>query len=106
MAGYELLLYDQVQTDTLISLLGKTGTMVFKRTKSVDGAIEIDENGNEVKTQNRELKTFRVWENKHTGLSYFLSEDGEEKKIVARLIVIKRSTQFGKTGFYPIIRLV
>jgi hypothetical protein len=96
LAFYELVLYNQNQTDALITLLGKVGKIVFKQTKTSKGAIEIDENGNEVKPGTGERKTFRVWENKSTGLSYFLSEIGSGKNLTSTLTVLKRSEQSGK----------
>jgi hypothetical protein len=96
LACYEIKLYNQDQTDTLISLVGKVGTLIFKRTKLPKGAIELDVNGDEVKPQNSVRKTYRVWENKSTGLSYFLIETGTGKNLTAELIVLKRATQFGK----------
>jgi hypothetical protein len=96
LAGYEVYLYDQAQTDTLIGLVGQSGTLVFKRTKLLKGAIELDENGNEVKPENSERKTFRLWENKSTGHSYFLIETGSGANLITRLIVVKPSSPFGK----------
>lgn len=96
LAFYELILFNQGQTDTLIGLMAKAGTLIFKQTKPLKGAIELDENGNEVKPENSERKTFRVWENKSTGLSYFLIETGSGQNLISRLIVLKRSEQSGK----------
>lgn len=96
LACYELEIYNQDQTNTLINLLGKVGTLTFKQTKLSKGSIELDVNGDEVKPGNSVRKTYRVWENKSTGLSYFLSEKGSGKNLATELIVIKRSTQFGK----------
>ncbi|MHA4896524.1 hypothetical protein ACXZ1K_17360 [Pedobacter sp. PWIIR3] len=96
LAGYELTLYNQQQTDTLISLTSKVATLVFKQTHMPKGAIELDENGNEVKNNDSVRKTYRVWENKKSGLSYFLTENGLGKNLVSKLIVLNRSTPFGK----------
>lgn len=96
LAGYELWLYNQIQTNRLIALLGKIGKLTFKRTKLPKGAIELDVNGDEVKPENSERKTFRVWENKNTGLSYFLSESGSGKSLITNLVVLNKNTQFGK----------
>jgi hypothetical protein len=96
LAGYQLKLYSQSQTDALIGLLDKAGTLVFKQTKVLKGAIELDENGDEVKAGKSERETFRVWENKSSGLTYFLTENGSGQNLSTELIVLKRSTQFGK----------
>jgi hypothetical protein len=93
---YQLALYDQKQTDQLIELLGKVGTLVFKQTHTPKGAMEIDENGNEIKAGSTARKTYRVWENKSTGITYYLSEDGEGKNIRAELTALNKATQFGK----------
>jgi hypothetical protein len=93
---YELELYDQKQTDQLIEQLGKVGTLVFKRTHLPKGSIELDEDGNEVKPENSVRQTYRVWENKSTAITYFLSELGSEKDLITELIALKSATQFGK----------
>jgi hypothetical protein len=93
---YQLALYDQKQTDQLIELLGKVGTLVFKQTHLPKGSIEIDVDGNEVKPENSVRKTYRVWENKTTGITYYLSEDGTGKNLNTELIALKRATSFGK----------
>ncbi|MET3980962.1 hypothetical protein ABIB62_004098 [Mucilaginibacter sp. UYP25] len=49
LACYALTLYDQQQTDVLIGLLAKAGTMTFKQTHLPKGSVEIDVDGNEVK---------------------------------------------------------
>jgi hypothetical protein len=91
-----LKLYSQSQTDALIGLLDKAGTLVFKQTKVPKGAIELDENGDEVKAGKSERKTFQLWENKTSGLTYFLTENGSGQNLSTELIVLKRATQFGK----------
>jgi hypothetical protein len=93
---YELKLYDQKQTDQLIKLLGNVGALVFKRTHMPKGSIELDVNGDEVKPENSVRQTYRIWENKTTGITYYLSEDGEGKNLTTKLIALKRATQFGK----------
>jgi|GEM_PF-7108716 len=95
LAGYELTLYDQPQTNTLISLMDKVGTLVFTPPRH-EGAIELDENGKEVKDKDSVRMAYRVWENKNNGLSYFLTENGSGQSLVTKLIVLKRSTTFGK----------
>jgi len=96
LAGYQLKLYNQVQTDALIGLLDKAGKLIFKQTKVAKGAIELDVNGDEVKAGKSERKTFRVWENKGSGLSYFLTENGSGQNLTTELIALNPSTQFGK----------
>lgn len=96
LAFYELVLYDQAQTDTLIKLLGKVGTIIFKETKLPKGAIELDENGEGLEPEKSQHKTIRIWENKNTGISYFLEGAGEGQNFTARLIVLKQSEQSGK----------
>jgi hypothetical protein len=96
LAFYELILFSQGQTDNLINLMGKVGTLIFKQTKPFKGAVELDEKGNEVKPENSERKTFRVWENKSNGLSYFLIEKGSGQNLNSRLVVLRRSEQSGK----------
>lgn len=96
LAFYELEIYNQEQTDTLINQLGRTGTLIFKRTPLPDGAIEIDENGEPVKAGTRERKTFRVWQNKSAGLTYFLIETGAGQHLVTKLIVLNEAEQAGK----------
>ncbi|WP_374951059.1 hypothetical protein [Mucilaginibacter sp.] len=93
---YELTLYDQKQTDQLIGLLGKVGTLVFKMTHLPKGTIEIDVDGNEVKPEKSVRQTYRVWDNKKTGITYYLSEDGTGKKITTKLTALKKATKFGK----------
>ncbi|MGZ3873688.1 MAG: hypothetical protein ACXVJD_12270 [Mucilaginibacter sp.] len=96
LAFYEVELYSQAQTDTLISLLGKVGTIIFKETKLAKGAIELDENGDELKPEKSEHKTMRIWENKNTGITYFLAGAGKGQTFRARLIVLKQAEQSGK----------
>jgi len=96
LACYQIDIYNQQQTDTLISLLNSMGKLIFKQTHLPKGSIALDENGDEIKPEHVKRKTFRVWENKSTGLSYFLSEDGQGKSLATELIVLNRSTQFGK----------
>jgi hypothetical protein len=96
LAFYELMLYNQAQTDTLINLLGKVGTIIFKQTKLPKGSLDLDKNGNAIPFPAGTRKTFRVWENKSTGLSYFLIETGSGQNLITKLIVLKRSQQPGK----------
>lgn len=96
LAFYELMLYDQAQADTLIKLLGKVGKIIFKETELPKGAIELDENGEALSPEKSEHKTVRIWENKNTGLSYFLLGAGVGQKFTARLIVLNQSEQSGK----------
>jgi len=96
LAGYALNIYNEQQTKKLIGLLNEICTPVFKRINLPKGSIEIDVEGNEVKPENTERKTYCVWENKITGLSYFLTETGFGENFVIELTVLKRSTQFGK----------
>lgn len=96
LVGYELTIYDQEQTDQLIELVGKIGSLVFKRTHVPEGSIELDVNGNEVKPENSVRLTYRVWENKSTGINYYLTENGSGKALNTELIVVKKATQFGK----------
>jgi len=96
LACYELTLYNQGQTDTLISLLGKLGTLVFKQTHVPKGSIALDVNGDEIKPEKVVRKTYRVWENKSNGLTYFLSEDGSGQNLTTELIVLNRATPFAK----------
>jgi hypothetical protein len=96
LAAYELELTDQAQTDKLIGLLGKVATPAFKQTQMPKGSIELDVNGNEVKPENSERQTFRVWENKTSGLRYYLSETGSGQNLKTRLTVLNPSTAFGK----------
>lgn len=96
LSFYELTLYNQRQTDTLINLLGKVGTIIFKQTKLSKGSLDLDEHGNAIPFPPGERKTFRVWENKSTGISYFLIETGSGKNLITRLIVLRKSEQSGK----------
>ncbi|OOQ61907.1 hypothetical protein [Mucilaginibacter pedocola] len=96
LAGYELKLYSQPQSDTLIRLLGNNATPIFKRTKMPKGEIEIDVNGNEVKPGNSVRQTYRVWENSAKGITYYLTEDGTEPKLTTTLIALKKNTPFSK----------
>jgi hypothetical protein len=96
LVGYQLIIYDQKQTDQLIELVGEIGTLVFKRTHVTEGSIELDVNGNEVKPENSVRLTYRVWEGKSTGLNYYLTENGSGKNLSTELIVVKKTTQFGK----------
>jgi hypothetical protein len=96
LACYELTLYDQAQTDSLINLLGKAATLVFKQTHLPKGTVALDLNGNAIKPDKVPRKTYRVWENKANGLTYFLSEDGIDPTLTTELIVLRRSTPFGK----------
>jgi hypothetical protein len=96
LAGYELFIDGQQKNAVLISLLKSVATPIFKHTGPGNGAIEIDENGNEVKQSDSKGKTFQVWENKKTGLSYFLSTTGDAANMVSQLIVLNSTTQFGK----------
>jgi hypothetical protein len=96
LAAYELMLTDQAQTDKLISLLGKVAKPVFKQTHTPKGSVELDENGDPVKPENSERQTYRVWENKTNGLTYFLSETGSGQSLATKLTVLNGSTPFGK----------
>ncbi len=100
LAFYEVMLYDKAQADTLINLLGKVSTIVFKQTKLPKGAFELDEDGRALKPEKSMHKTFRVWENKNTGLTYFLEGAGEGQNFTAKLIVLKQSEQSGKDWMY------
>jgi hypothetical protein len=96
LAFYELMLYNQAQADTLINLLGKVGTIIFKETKLPKGAFELDENGGALDPKKSKHKTVRIWENKKTGLSYFLLGAGAGQSFTAKLIVLKQSEKSGK----------
>jgi len=96
LAFYEVMLYNQAQTDTLINLLGKVGTITFKQTKLPKSALDVDSNGKAVPFPAGTRKTFYVWENKSTGISYFLFETGLGENLTTKLIVLKRSEQSGK----------
>jgi len=96
LAGYELQLYDQVQTDQLIKLIGAIAKPTFKQTEPSKGGIELDENGDEITPEKRRRATFRVWEDHNKGLSYFLTESGTGKDLEARLTVLKGKTKFGQ----------
>jgi hypothetical protein len=96
LAFYEVMLYNQAQTDTLINLLGKVGTITFKQTKLPKSALDVDSNGKAVPFPAGTRKTFYVWENKNTDISYFLFETGLGENLTTRLIVLKRSEQSGK----------
>jgi len=96
LAGYELQLYDQVQTDQLIKLIDATAKPTFKQTEPSKGGIELDENGNEIAPEKRRRATFRVWEDHNKGLSYFLTESGIGKDLEARLTVLKGKSKFGQ----------
>lgn len=97
LASYELRIYNQDQTDKLIGLIDKIATRIFKRTKTPKGSFQIDLDGNEVKPENAERKTFRVWENKKTGITYYLSETGKSNNLVTELFALKPSSTFGKS---------
>ena len=60
LAFYEVKLYDKAHADTLINLLGKVSTIVFKQTKLPKGAFELDEDGSALKPEKSMHKTFRV----------------------------------------------
>jgi hypothetical protein len=96
LAFYELRLYSKKQTDALISELNKNGKPAFEKIKTTDGAIELDENGNEVKASKSDNKKYHVWENKATGVSYFLIETGTGEKTTAELTALRSSEQYGK----------
>jgi hypothetical protein len=96
LAFYEVELYNQAQTDILINLLGKVGAITFKQTKLPKSALDLDKNGKAIAFPAGTRKTFRVWENKSTGISYFLIETGLGENVTTKLIVLKRSEQSGK----------
>jgi hypothetical protein len=96
LAFYEVMLYNKAQTDTLINLLGKVGTITFKQTKLPKSALDVDSNGKAVSFPAGMRKTFYVWENKSTGISYFLFETALGENLTTKLIVLKRSEQSGK----------
>jgi len=96
LAFYELMIYNRAQADTLLNLLGKVGTIIFKQTKLQKGAFELDENGRALDPKKSLNKTVYIWENKNTGISYFLFGAGKGQNFTAKLIVLKQSEQSGK----------
>ncbi|SER62928.1 hypothetical protein [Pedobacter rhizosphaerae] len=96
LAAYELFINNWQQTDVLINSLKKIVKPVFSQTGNRDGAIELDEQGDETTQGQTQAKTFRVWENANTGLSYFLSTSGTGKNLSGKLTVLNPTSPFGK----------
>jgi hypothetical protein len=96
LALYEVELYTQAAADALKSQLQKMGKPVHEQTGVTKGAIELDENGNEVKTGSGSLKAYHVWENKANGLSYYLIEDGSGENVTTQLIVLNTADKSGQ----------
>lgn len=96
LAFYEVKLYSKKQIDALINELNKGGKPVFEKIGVTKGAIELDENGNEVKAGAGDNKKYHVWENKATGVTYFLIETGTGENTTSELTALIRSDQYGK----------
>lgn len=97
LAFFELTLYNKKQTAALIGQLEKLyNKPLFEQIGPKKGATEIDEQGNAVKPEPGGNYAYRVWENKQTGLTYFLLSQGNNDQITTKLTALKRSEQSGK----------
>jgi hypothetical protein len=91
---YELKVYSQKQADELVSSLNTLfGKPSFEKSDTKSGAIELDENGDEVKSSQQSKKIYKVWENNKTGNSYFLIQTGSGKNIDVELTALNRKSK-------------
>jgi hypothetical protein len=71
---FELKIYTEKTCNELLAALNKfSGKPVYEKSSNAN-AIELDENGDEIKPSEWSNKTYRVWENRKTGVSYFWIE--------------------------------
>jgi hypothetical protein len=96
LAFYEVKIYTQQQADALLSQLQKMGKPAFEKLGLAKGEIAIDLVGNEIPRGKEEKQTYRVWENKNNGLSYFYGELGSGADFNAELTVLNRSGKYAK----------
>jgi hypothetical protein len=96
LAFYEVRLYTKEQAAALLAALNKMGKPAFEKLGVSKGAVEIDEDGNEIKKGKGEKQTFRVWENSKNGLTYYLMERGAGKDYASELTVLNRSANYAK----------
>ncbi|WP_295769345.1 hypothetical protein [uncultured Mucilaginibacter sp.] len=96
LAFYEVRLYTEEQSAALLAALKKIGKPEFEKLGVSKGAIEIDEDGNEIKKASEEKQTFRVWENSKNGLTYYLVERGKGESYTLELTVLNRSENYAK----------
>lgn len=61
----------------------------YEKSSNVN-AIELDENGDEIKSYQPSKKTYKVWENGGTGISYFWIETLTGKDVSVELTVLNR----------------
>lgn len=96
LAFYEVRLYTREQSAALLAALKKMGKPSFEKLGVSKGAVEIDEDGNEIKNGKEEKQTFRVWENSKNRLTYYLSERENGKHYALELTVLNRSANYAK----------
>ncbi|TBO36345.1 hypothetical protein [Pedobacter kyonggii] len=75
-----------------VTFLGGTNQVIIHY-NSNSGAIALDENGDEVKSSEQTKKTYKVWESKKTGNSYFLIQTGSGNNIYVELTALNRKAK-------------
>lgn len=95
LAFFQVILFTRPAASALHDQLLKLGKPEFKK-KWPDGSMEIDENGNAVTPKPDAKRTFEVWDDKRTGISYFYSVNEDNKSFTAELTVLKQTEQSGK----------
>jgi hypothetical protein len=87
---FELKIYTAKTRNELLVALNKfSGKPVYEKSNNAN-AIELDENGDEMKPSERSNKTYRVWENSKTGISYFWIETLIDKDVSVELTALNR----------------
>jgi hypothetical protein len=80
----------------LAQLLKIYGKPEFEEIGPLKGTMTVDSTGSAVPWKPGVDYAFREWVNKQTGISYFLSSEGEYDRVTTELIVLKRADKFGQ----------
>jgi hypothetical protein len=93
---FELKIYTEKTRNELLAALNKfSGKPVYEKSSNAN-AIELDENGDEVKASERSNKIYRVWENAKTGISYFWIETLTGKELSLEITALNRKDKAAK----------
>lgn len=93
---YEVKIYSKAAGDELLTALNSLGKPSFEKAGLSDGAVEIDENGNEVKASAQSQKSYKVWENTQSGLAYFLIQTGSGSSLYYELTSLNMKSKASK----------